>query len=233
MKTGMVVLTVVATMWAQGSTIDLGAYKGSDAYAYAEVSHTIGEHEYRFVNIKPKSAGDTTCIAAVVIDKRKYVLMDLEMDGQRTGLVVPENQPVKNGLLVVKVSPLDAKTFLVLESGKVVTLPGDRVIVDPMGKTILCIWDNSGSFQLTVLDYRKMRLVVSTTPIVEPQSWETNGLAYYFTAAGEEGGQYTIDLFSKQVSKVQPVEKGLEKLEYTFEPSGLDAKSCCGSTTLR
>jgi hypothetical protein len=225
----LVLLLVVAAR--AGSTIDLASYKNSKKYTYAEVSHTVGEHEYTFVNIKPAFETDTTCIAAVVIDKRKYVLVDLDLSGARTGVVVPKSQPVEGGLLAVKVSPLDAKTFLVLATGKVVTLPGDYVLIDNVGKTVLTVWDNDSSFQLTVLDYGRMRLIVSTTPIARPTAWYTNGLAYFFK--GDDGTFYTLDLFTKKVTKVPSEEKGLEKMSYAFEPSGLDIKGCCSGAVLK
>lgn len=216
---------------AEQKTIDLEPYKNAKKYTYAEVSRTIGTHAYTFVNVRPKAKSDTACISALVIDKRKYLMVDLFPDSSRTGIVIPESQPVENGLLAIKVSPLDAKTFIILASGKVVTLPGDYVIVDQAGKTVLVAWDNGGSWLLSVLDYRKMNLLVQPTSIAKPVSWYTNGLAWYFKADGEQG-YYTIDLLTKSISKAPSLDGDLDAVPYTFEPSKLTPQGCCGKETL-
>ncbi len=232
MRTVAAILVCGTLAYGAQSTIDLSVYKNTKDYAYAEASYTVGTHEYRLVNIKPLGESDTTCISALVIDKRKYVLIDLAMKGARHGLVVPDTQPIENALVVVKTSPLDAKTFLILENGKVVTLPGDRLIVDPAGSTALSVWDNDGAWHLTVLDYRKPRLIVATTPIAQPQAWYTNGLAYFFKAAGD-GAYYTIDMFSKAVTKAPGDQSGLDALPYAFDPSAVDVSACCGESVLK
>jgi hypothetical protein len=188
MRSCIAAVIVAACAWAAVAgepTIDLAKYRNAKKYAYAEATHTVGTHTYTLVNIRPKAKGDTSCIAALVIDKRKYVMVDLQADSARTGLTVPKQQPVEGGLVVVKLSPLEAKTFIILATGKVVTLPGDRLIVDPAGKTALAVWDNAGTWQLTALDYRSLNLVLPTTAIPRPVKWFTNGLAYYFTVEGE------------------------------------------------
>lgn len=230
MRAIVAILVCGALAYGAQSTIDLSTYRDSKQYSYAEASYTVGEHEYRLVNIKPLSESDTTCISALVIDKRKYLLIDLEMKGTRHGLVVPKEQPIEDALVVVKASPLDAKTFLILKTGKVVTLPGDRLIVDKAGNTVLSVWDNDGVHHLTVFDYRRLRLIVSTTPIAQPKGWYTNGLAYFFEAT--DGTYYTLDLFSKAVAKAPGGQSGLDPLPYAFDPSSLDVSACCGKSVL-
>jgi len=221
---------LVSTVGAQG-TIDLAAYRNAGKHTYAEKAYTVGSHTYTVVNIRPKAPKDTACISALVIDKRKFVLVDLVSTGGPTGIVVPGNQPIEKCLVAVKLSAIDAKTFLIFESGKVVTMPGDRVLVDEPGKTVLTVWDNGGEFQLTVLDYRAMRLVINPTPISKPASWYTNGLAWYFKPA-EGDGHFTLDLFSKSIVAVKEVEGGLDEVKYAFEPSMVDAAKCCGAGVL-
>jgi hypothetical protein len=230
MTVTMAVLAFAVAACAQ-STIDLDVYKNTKKYTMAQRSYTVGTHTYTVVNITPKVAGDTACISALVIDKRKYVLVDLVSSGKPCGIVVPAKQPIAQCLVAVKLSAIDAKTFLIFASGKVVTLPGDRILVDEPGKTVLSVWDNGGQFQLTVLDYRKMSLIVSPTPIARPAAWFTNGLAWYFKPAEGEG-YFTLDLFTKGIASVKEVEGGLEQVAYAFEPSTVDAAACCGATVL-
>ena len=191
-----------ATSLSAQATIDLAPYKNAKKYTYAEQAYTVGTHTYTMVNIKPKASKDTACVSALIIDKRKFVLVDLVSTGGATGIVVPAKQPIENCLVAVKLSAIDAKTFLIFATGKVVTLPGDRLIVDEAGKTVLVVWDNGGEFQLSVLDYRTMKLAVSPTPIAKPASWYTNGLAWYFKPAEGEG-YFTLDLFSKSIAAVK------------------------------
>jgi len=235
MRIGTAAIVATVCAWAATAgeaTIDLTKYRNAKKYTYSEVTHTVGTHQYTLVNIRPRAKGDTACIAALVIDKRKFVMVDLQADSARTGLTMPKEQPIEGGLVVVKLSPLEAKTFIILATGKVVTLPGDRLIVDPAGKTALAIWDNAGTWQLTALDYRSMNLVLPTTAIPRPVKWYTNGLAYYFTADGEEG-YCTLDMFTKTVSRVKEALQGLEEVAYTFDPQGIAPVKCCGADALK
>lgn len=231
----VIALVCACTALAQSAktaqpTIDLQKYRDVKKYSYVEKAYTIGTHSYTLVNIKPKTASDTTCITAIVIDKRKYVLVDLQAADAPHGLVVPPTQPIDSSLLVVKVSPIDAKTFVILRSGKMATLPGDRLIIDAAGSTILSVWDNQGQCYLTVFDYRKLNLMVAPVAIAKPTQWFTNGLAWYFKA--DDGRYFTLDLFTKTVTAVAQLEKGLEEITYTFDPSTLQPAQCCGAQAL-
>ena len=225
----VVALTAPLVLRAQ-STIDLEQYRDNSRYTMAEQRYEVGGRGYQVVNIRPAVVKDTACISALVIDKRKFVLVDLTSSGGSTGMVVPREQPIENCLLAVKLSAIDAKTFLIFANGKVVSIPGDRLLLDEAGKTLLSVWDNSGEFLLTVFDYRAMRLMLSPVPIARPESWYTNGLAWFFKA--DDGGLYTFDMFSKNVSPIAGVEGELQPVRYVFEPSTVDADACCGAAAL-
>jgi hypothetical protein len=215
-------------------TIDLAKYKANaKKYAYSEVSQKIGSHEYTFVNIKPKvAAGDTACVSALVIDKRKFVMVDLVSTGGPSGLVIPKTQPISGGLVVIKASSMDAKTFVVLPSGKVATLPGGQALVDTANKTIYCVWNNAGSFMLTVFDYDMVRLAINSVNIPEPVQWYTDGMTCMFSAKDEKGF-YSVDLLGKSINKLEVAAAQLTKRSYILDAQSLNAIPCCGLEALK
>ncbi len=227
----LVPLLTASTIVAQQSTIELRTYRKNDAYTYAEQKYEVGERSYTMVNIQPKKAADTTCISALVIDKRKYLMVDLGGADAPHGLIVPETQPIDSGLIVIKASPIEAKTFLILANGKVVTLPGDRIVVDKPGSTVYAVWDNGGTFLLTVFDYERMRLLINSTPIEKPQKWYTDGMVYGFTVAGKED-YHSVDLFTKSVTTI-PKAKLMQPAEHVVGVDGVSTESCCSAEVLK
>jgi len=224
-------LLAASSLTAQQSSIDLDTYRKNEAYAYAERTYKVGEHKYTTVNIKPKKAGDTTCISALVIDKRKYVMVDLGHADAPHGLVVPDAQPIKGGLIVIKASPIEAKTFLILPNGKVVTLPGDRVVVDKPGSTVYAVWNNDGAFMLTVFDYERMRLLMNSISIEQPKQWFTDGMVYSFSVEGKKDYQ-SVDLFTKSISSI-PAGKQMQQAEHVVDASSVTPSSCCSGETMK
>lgn len=108
------IIFVLCTMClAQQSTIDIEQYKKSKKHSFSERSFTVGKHTYRVVNIKPLGASDTACISAVVLDKRKYVLFDVNVTSGPFGMIVPSRQPVPGGLIILKASPLEDRKSVV------------------------------------------------------------------------------------------------------------------------
>jgi hypothetical protein len=218
--------------FAQKTTIDLSAYKTNKNFTWAETSYTIGKHTFGLVNIKPRVKGDTACISAILIDKRKYVLFDIGVEAGAYGLFVPRNQPISEGLIVLKASPTEAKTFIFLSNGKLITLPGAHVIADTVGKYIYCVWENDKQYRLTVFNVKNMLLVVPTKVISQPDKWYAAGVSYYFSTQGEKG-YYSIDLFTKSIVKTEQPEGTLSPVSYLMDFSKIDPTSCCGAKGLK
>jgi hypothetical protein len=253
MKTIMsIVCFAVAVCFAQNSTIDINQYKKSKNHSYSEKSYTIGKHVFRVVNIKPLSssrsvsrgassgassgASDTSCISALILDKRKYVLFDVDVPSGPLGMIVPQAQPIAGGLVVLKASPYEGKTFLLLPDGKVVALPGASVIIDTVGKCVYCIWDNDKNFKLTVFDYKGLRLIINTTEIPEPKQWYSSGMGYCFTTAGSADSKtwYTVDFMTKAITKGDLRPEGeLKPVSYFGGLGNLDRARCCGAEVLK
>jgi hypothetical protein len=225
------VLFLTAACFAQQSTIDIEAYKTSKKHSFSERSYTVGKHTYRIVNIKPLAASDTACISAVVIDKRKYVLFDVNVATGPVGIIVPTSQPISGGLIVLRASPVDAKVFLILPSGKVVTLPGAMVVADTIGQCVYCVWDNDKTFRLTVFDYKTLRLMFNAVAINEPRQWYTDGMAYGFTIA--DGNYYTVDFMSKSIAKGAKPASGLTPVSYVADFAKIDRATCCGLDVMK
>jgi hypothetical protein len=230
-RLSFIIFVLCSMCLAQQSTIDIEQYKKSKKHSFSERSYTVGKHTYRVVNIKPLGASDTACISAVVLDKRKYVLFDVNVTSGAFGLIVPSRQPVSGGLVILKASPLDAKVFLVLSSGKMATLPGALVFADTAGSCMYCVWDNDKTFRLTVFDYKNLRLVFNTLAIAEPKQWYTDGFVYGFTAA--DGAYYTVDFLQKAVVKGEKPASGLAAVSYVADLDRLDRASCCGPAVLK
>ena len=228
----LIVLACFCMCFAQQATINIDKYKNSKKYSFAERSIVVGKHTFRLVNIKPLSASDTNCISAVVIDKRKYVLFDVDVTAGPFGLIVPSVQPISGGLIILKASPYDAKTFFLLQSGKVVTLPGASVIVDTTGKCAYCVWDNDKTFRLTVFDYKSLQLVIRTTDIPQPSQWFSTGMAYCFTTTTDKQ-YYTVDLMTKTITSSARVEATPAPVSYIADLSKIDRAKCCGAEALR
>jgi hypothetical protein len=232
----------VAICFAQQSTIDINLYKKSKKYLYAEKSYTVGKHAFKVVNIKPlvkpraASSGesDTACISAIILDKRKYVLFDVDILSASAplGMVVPARQPIAGGLIILKASPYEGKTFLLLSGGKVVTLPGASVIIDTIGKCVYCVWDNDRNFKLTVFDYKGLRLVINTTDIVEPKQWYSGVMAYCFVSADSKTW-YSVDFMTKSITKSGKPTTDLNPVSYFGNLEKLDRSTCCGAEVLK
>jgi hypothetical protein len=231
-----IVLFAVAVCFAQHTTIDIDLYKKSGKYAFAEKSYTIGKHVFRIINMKRLSmtsgAPDTACISAIILDKRKYVLFDIDAPSGPLGMIVPAVQPIADGLVILKASPYEGKTFLLLSDGKVVTLPGASVIIDTVGKCVYCVWDNDKSFKLTVFDYKNLRLIINTTEIVEPKRWYSAGMGYYFTGMDSKIW-YMVDFMTKTITKGEKPEGEPKPVSYFGGIDKIDRKQCCGAEVLK
>jgi hypothetical protein len=234
MKPLLLLAFVLSSMsFAQKSTIDLTRFKNNKNYAVAEVPLKVGTHTFTLINIKPLVKSDTACISAIVIDKRKYVLFDIGVaEGAACGLFVCKQQPLKEGIIVLKASPSDGKTFIFLSNGKLVSLPGASCFVDTMGKNIYCVWENDTQYRLTVFDYKNMRIVIPTTLISRPMAWYNNGMSFCFTAPDEKGYS-TVDMFSKSIVKGGEAEGTLAPVSYLMDFGKLDASKCCGAQALK
>jgi|WetSurMetagenome_2_1015567.scaffolds.fasta_scaffold228401_1 hypothetical protein len=222
----------VSLCFAQKSTIDLSIYKTNKNFAWAETSYTIGKHTFGLVNIKPRVKGDTSCISAILIDKRKYVLFDIGADAGAYGLFVPHHQPISEGLIALKASPTEAKTFIFLSNGKLITLPGASVIADTIGKYIYCVWENDKQYRLTVFNVKNMILVLPTKNIPQPGQWFSAGVSYYFSTP-QEKGYYSVDLFTKSIVKTEQPEGTLSPASYVMDIGKIDPASCCGAKALK
>jgi hypothetical protein len=226
------ILAIIAgSCLAQKATIDIDAYKKSKTHTFAERTYTVGKHSYTVVNIRPAAKSDTNCISAVVIDKRKYVLFDVGVSSGPFGIIVPASQPVSGGLLILKASPLDGKLFLILQNGKVVTLPGDRVMVDSAGSCVYCVWVNDSNARLTVFDYKNLRLVFTTAQIAEPKQWYTDGFTNGFEST--DGAYYTVDFLQKAVIKGEKPSSGLTPISYVVDLATIDRATCCGPAVMK
>jgi hypothetical protein len=253
MKTIMSICFAVVVCFAQSATIDIDSYKKSKSHAYSEKSYTVGKHVFRVVNIKPlkqpratsvgvsqgSSSGvtsgetDTACISAIILDKRKYVLFDIGVTAGPLGMVVPAGQPIAGGLIVLKASPYEGKTFLMLPDGKLVTLPGSSVIVDTADRCVYCVWDNDKNFKLTVFDYKGLRLIINTTEIVEPRQWYSDAMGYCFTGADAKAW-YTVDFMTKSIIKGDLRPDGeLRPVSYFGGLDKIDRAKCCGAEVLK
>ncbi|HUI91515.1 MAG TPA: hypothetical protein VLX68_04620 [Chitinivibrionales bacterium] len=228
----MVILFVVACLAQQSqSTIDIEQYKKSKKYSFTEHAYTAGKHTYRIVNIKPLGPSDTACISAIILDKRKFVLFDVNAAAGPYGMIVPANQPIRDGFIVLKASSYDGKLFLMLPSGKLVTVPGASVIADTVGKCVYCVWDNDKTFRLTVFDYKNLRLVFNTVAIAEPKQWFTDGFSYGFSAT--DGAYYTIDFMQKTVTKGEKPASGLTAISYVADLDKIDRTKCCSGEVMK
>jgi hypothetical protein len=218
--------------FAQKTSIDLAAYKNNPGYTMAETTYTVGTHVFNLVNISPKVKGDTACISAVVIDKRKFVLFDIGAQDGPYGLFVPRRQPIRNGLIALKASPLEGKTFLFLSTGKLITLPGAQTLADTLSQLVYCVWKNDKGFSLTLFNYKSMRLAIPTVAIREPLKWYMVDGSYGFSVAGEKG-YYTVDLFTKSVVKTDDVSGSPQPLDYLMDLSAVESARCCTAKALR
>jgi hypothetical protein len=233
MKKLIPALLFCATLsFAENSTIDLTVYKNNKNFTMAETSYTVGTRTFTLINIKPHLKNDTACISAIVIDKRKFVLFDIGVEAGAYGLFVPHSQPLKNGLIVLKASPVEGKTFVFLSTGKMVTLPGAQTVIDTAGKYIYCVWDNDKQYRLTVFSYKTMRVVVPTTTIKQPVQWYSSGISYCFTAP-EEKGYYSVEMFTKTVNKIDQADGTLTPVPYLMDFSKIVPADCCGAKALK
>lgn len=215
----------------QTPSIDLDFFKKSKKYSYSEKAYTVGNHSYRIVNIKPLYATDTFCISALVIDKRKYMLYDIGENLSICGMTVPQNQPISEGLIILKLSEIEGKVFFALANGKVVTLPGSFVFADTIGKCIYCIWDNNGFFRLTVFDYKNLKLIFNSVVISSPKQWFTDGFNYLFLS--NDGEYFTIDFMSKKIVKSQKPEGNIKKIEYILDSDKMSKIKCCSFESIK
>jgi len=227
-----IALIFCSAIFAEKATIDLAAYKNNKQFSSAETTYTIGRHTFTLLNIKPLHKTDTVCISAIVIDKRKYVLFDVGVEGAATGLIVPRHQPISDGLVVIKASPLEGKAFIFLSNGKVINLPGALIVTDTVGKNMYCVWENENQFRLTVFDYKNVRVVIPTTDIERPAQWYSNGVGLCFQTQ-QVKGYYTIDMFTKSISKVETAEGNLTPLSYLVDFSKVVPASCCSAQMLK
>ncbi|MBN1307363.1 MAG: hypothetical protein JXA18_05565 [Chitinispirillaceae bacterium] len=233
MKALMPALLLGATLsFAEKNSIDLAVYKNSKNFTMSEASYTVGSRTFTLVNIRPNVKNDTACISAIIIDKRKFVLFDIGIEDGAYGLFVPRSQPLKQGLIVLKASPTEGKTFIFLSNGKLVTLPGAQTFVDTAGKSIYCIWDNDGAYQLTVFNYKAMRLTIPTTVIKQPAQWYTSGISYCFTVP-QEKGYYSVEMLTKSIVKTDQADGALSPVPYLMDFSKIDPAGCCGAKVLR
>jgi hypothetical protein len=224
--------TIIAACSAQQASIDIEVYKKSKKYAYTEHAYTIGKHSFKIVNVKSLAANaDTSCISAIVLDKRKYVLFDIDVPTGAIGLFVPQSQPIQDGLIVLKSSPYEAKTFIILGNGKVMTLPGALDFVDSVGSCIYCVWDNDKTFRLTVFDYKNLRMVVKPTAIEQPIQWFSDGMSYGFTTAEKE--YYSMDFMSRNIIKGEKPQGDIKEVPYLIDLDKVDRAKCCGPEVLK
>lgn len=232
MKAFVPVVFLFATLlFAEKNSIDLASYKNNKDFTTSEASYAVGSRTFTLVNIKPLTKNDTACISAVIIDKRKFVLFDIGIEGGAYGLFVPKSQPLKQGLVVLKASPTEGKSFIILPNGKLVTLPGAQTFVDSAGKSIYCVWDNDGEYQLTVFNYKAMRLIIPTTAIKQPLKWYTSGISYYFTTS-QEKGYYSVEMLTKSIVKTDQADGALSPVPYLMDFSKIDPAGCCGAEAL-
>jgi hypothetical protein len=228
----LVIAALSSAIFAQKTSINLDGYKNNKNFAVAQVPVKAGAHTFTLMNIKPLVKNDTTCISAIIIDKRKYVLYDIGAEGSPCGLFTLKKQPLREGTIVLKASPSDGKTFIFLSNGKLVSLPGADAFVDTTGKNIYCVWDNDKHFRLTVFDYKNMRITVPTTDIEQPAAWYSSGVSYYFSVGGEKG-YYSVDMITKSVTKSDEADGALTPVSYLMDFSKVSATACCGMQALK
>ncbi|MFP4681957.1 MAG: hypothetical protein ACLFQB_15905 [Chitinispirillaceae bacterium] len=209
----IILLITVASAFAGEESTNLDEYKKKENFAWAETTLTVAEKEYRLVNIRNKDEkADTACVSAILFDKRKLVFTDYSTNEAPHGLVVPSEQPVKNGLIILKPSPSDAKALLIFPSGKMVVLPGASVLVDAAGKMVYDVWNDGGQHKLSVFNYKSHSLLLSATPIPKPVKWYSAVMDYQFTT--EDKKMYTVDLMGKSVRKVDGKPGDSDPLKY-------------------
>ena len=226
------IVSYSALCFGEKATIDLNIYKNSKNFATAETAYKIGAHTFTLMNIKPLHKSDTACISAIVIDKRKYVLFDINVEGAAAGLIVPHAQPVSDGLIVIKASPMEGKTFVFLSNGKVVTLPGALTIADTTGRNIYCVWENEQQYRLTVFDYKNVRVLIPTVEISKPRQWFSSGVSLCFSVEREKG-YYSVDMFTKSISKSDSAEATLSPVSYLVDVNKMTGSQCCNGQMLR
>jgi hypothetical protein len=233
MKICILALVFCVTLsFAQKTTIDLATYKNNANFSVAETPYTIGTHTFTLVNIQPRVKGDTACISAIVIDKRKFVLFDIGAQAGAYGLFVPPQQPLRQGLIVLKASASEGKTFIFLSTGKLITLPGAQTIVDTTGKLIYCVWENGPKYQLTVFNYKAMRVVVPTMAIKQPVQWYSAGASYCFSVPQEQG-YYSVEMLTKDIVQIDQPEDALVPVPYLMDFSKIDTATCCSAKALK
>jgi hypothetical protein len=233
MKTLTLALIVAcAACFAQKSAIDLNAYKNNKNFTISEAPYIIGSHSFTLVNIRPRVKGDTACISAVIIDKRKFVLFDVGVESGAYGLFVPHLQPIPDGLIALNASPVDGKTFIFLSNGKLITLPGALAFVDTTGKCVYCVWENDKQYRLSVFNYKVVRLVIPTMTIAQPLQWFSSGISYCFSAP-QEKGYYSVDMFTKTVTKIDQAEGALTPVSYLMDFSKIENVNCCSGKALK
>jgi hypothetical protein len=231
MRSMMIILTAMAICLAQSktaSTISLDAYKDKSKYALAETTITVKAHSYRLVNIQPLFPCDTSCISMVIIDKRKFVFFDLNGKKAPRGLLLPKEQPIPGAKIVFRGSPIESRTILFFENGKLVTLPGDMVIADPDNNILYCVWDNDNTYKLTVFDYQRMKSIVSAANIEKPEKWYSSGIDCYFKVSGADT-YYTISTLVGTINKMNKPDAGDKQLSYIRGFRSVDPADCCGS----
>lgn len=231
MRSIMFILAATAICLAQSktaSTINLDVYKNKSKYAVAETTLTVKTHSYRLMNIQPLYPSDTSCISAVIIDKRKLVFFDVNGKKSPRGLLVPKEQPISGAVMVFRGSPIESRTMIFFANGKLVTLPGDKVIADPDGNMVYSVWDNDSTCRLTVFDYRRMKIIVPATVIAKPEKWYSTGMDYYFKVSGANT-YYTVSALTGSVDKLDQPQAGAEPVSYIHGFESVDPKNCCGS----
>ena len=227
----LALICCVSVCFSEKATVDLNSYKKNKNFMVTEASYTIGKHTYTLVNIKPRTKSDTACISAIIIDKRKYVLYDINVEAGAYGLFVPHHQPITDGLIAVKASAVEAKTFIFLSNGKLITLPGSQVIVDTVAKSVYCVWENDKQYRLTVFSVKNMIPMIPTRVIPQPLQWYESGASYYFSSTGAKT-YYSVDMFTKSVEKIEKPEGALLPVPYLMDFSTIDSTSCCGAKAL-
>lgn len=208
----LLLFAVVSAMASEKPT-NLDEFKKNKNFAWAETTLTVAEKEYRLVNIRNKDVkADTACLSAILFDKRKLVFTDYSSSATPHGLVIPSQQPIKNGLIVLKPSPTDAKALIIFPSGKMVILPGASVLVDDAGSMVYCVWDDEGQHKLSVFNYKALKLLLTAVPIQKPVKWYSSVFDYQFTA--EDKASYTVDIMGRSVRKADENPGDASELKY-------------------
>lgn len=208
----MLFVAVMSALAAEKPT-NLDEFKKNKNFAWAETTLTVAKKEYRLVNIRNKDEkADTACLSAILFDKRKLVFTDYSSSAAPHGLVIPSQQPIKDGLVILKPSPTDAKALIIFPNGKMVILPGASVLVDAAGSMVYCVWDDKGQHKLSVFNYKALKLLLTAVPIQKPVKWYSSVFDYQFTA--EDKASYTVDIIGRSVRKADEEAGDLTELEY-------------------